>query len=88
MIQRIQTLYLALIAAICFTVASVKLYELTPGETAKGTKAYTATVWQIMGTDKGQESVISNAPYLGLILLFVGFLSLITAWMYKSRKSK
>ena len=88
MIQRIQTLYLAIIAAICFTVASVKLYELTPGETAKSTISYTATVWKITGTDKAQETVISNAPYLGLILLFVGFLSLITAWMYKSRKKQ
>lgn len=88
MIQRIQTLYLALIAAICFTVASVKLYELTPGETAVNTKAYTVTVWKIMGTDNGQDSVISNAPYLGLILLLVGFLSLITAWMYKTRKKQ
>ena len=52
MIQRIQTLYLALIFAICFTVASVKLYELTPGETAKSTISYTATVWKITGTDK------------------------------------
>lgn len=88
MIQRIQTLYLALIAAICFTVASVKLYELTPGETAINTKAYTATVWKIIGSEKGQDSVISNASYLGLILLFIGFLALITAWMYKSRKKQ
>ena len=88
MIQRIQTLYLALIAAICFTVASVKLYELTPGETTNKTINYTATVWKIMSAEKGQVSVISNAPYLGLILLFVGFLALFTAWMYKSRKKQ
>lgn len=88
MIQRIQTLYLALIAAICFTVASVKLYELTPGETAQNTTAYTATVWKIMGVSQGKETVISNAPYLGVILLFIGFLSLITAWMYKARKKQ
>lgn len=88
MIQRIQTLYLALIAAICFTVASVKLYELSPGETAKNTMAYTASVWKITGIDKGAEIVISNAPNLGLILLFIGFLSLITAWLYKSRKKQ
>jgi len=88
MIQRIQSLYLALIAALSFTVASAKLYELAPGETAKGTALYTTTVWKMICTDKGFTTDISTAPYLGLILVFIGFLALITAWMYKSRKKQ
>ena len=88
MIQRIQTLYLALIAALSFTVASVKLYELAPGETAKGSSSYLATVWNIVCVDKGNTTVISSNPSLGLILVLIGIVALITAWMYKARKKQ
>ncbi|MFM7015018.1 MAG: DUF4293 domain-containing protein [Bacteroidota bacterium] len=88
MIQRIQSIYLAIIAALCFTVASVKLYELAPGETAKGSTIFTATVWKVLSTDKGNSSELMSSPALGLILVLTGFLALITAWLFKARKKQ
>ncbi len=88
MIQRIQSLYLALIAAVSFTVSSVKLYELAPGETATNTALFTSTVWKFISTDKGITSEISSSTSLGLVLIFIGFLALFTAWMFNSRKKQ
>lgn len=88
MIQRIQTLYLALIAALSFTVASAKLYDLAPGQTAKGSALYTVTVWKIMSTDHNNTVELSANPALGLVLIAIGFVALITAWLYKNRKKQ